>query len=327
VSTGGAKGESDVAGTVIITGANSGIGRAAAFRFAREGWSVVMACRSPDQARSVRDAIARDSGSDRVSVMELDMASQRSIRSFAAAIRQDRESLDVLIHNAAYFNHGERYRLGPDGIEIAFGTNVVGPYLLTRLMVDLLGRSDDPRILHAGSNIIKHFFDPKLQLDFDIISGPPDGASPPSVYVRYRQSKMALLMLTFVLARRLASAGIAVNCLQINGARMSRETVARVTWPYRVVARVQNLFFPPPTFMADHYFTITTSDGFSGVTGRSINQRLETMAPASNEGAGFREQLRNALGSRTYPAYADDRDVQEEVLRLCEMLTAEDRAP
>jgi NAD(P)-dependent dehydrogenase (short-subunit alcohol dehydrogenase family) len=307
--------------TVVITGANSGIGKSAALRFATEGWAVVMACRSPERAAAARAEIIRESGSDRVTLMPVDMSSQDSIRRFADAFRQSRSRLDVLIHNAAYFNHGEAYRLGPDGTEITFATNVAGPFLLTRLLLDGLRESDDPRILHAGSNIVNHYFDPRKQLDFSALHGVPSGHKEPAVYERYRQSKMALLMLTLVMARELESDGIAVNCLQINGARMSQETIARFTWRYRVVARVQNLFFPPTERLADAYFQITTADRFRGVTGQNINAKLELMVAASNEGVGVREQIRNVTGTGTYPVYAQDRAMQEAVRGLCESLT------
>lgn len=307
--------------TVVITGANSGIGKSAAVRFATEGWTVVMACRSPDRSAAAREEIVRESGSERVTLMSVDMSAQRSIRDFASACLENHSRLDVLIHNAAYFNHGEAYRLGPDGTEITFATNVVGPYLLTRLLLDGLRQSDDPRILHAGSNIVNHYFDPRKQLDFTTLHGVPSGRPEPAVYERYRQSKMALLMLTLLMARELETDGIAVNCLQINGARMSKETIARFTWRYRVVARVQNLFFPPPERLAEAYFQITTADRFRDVTGQNINAKLELMVAASNEGVGVREQIRNVTGTASYPIYARDRATQETVRSLCESLT------
>ncbi|WP_232726092.1 SDR family NAD(P)-dependent oxidoreductase [Bacillus sp. FJAT-42315] len=70
--------------------------------------------------------------------------------------------MDILIHNAAYLNHGEKeYKLSPEHIELSFATNTFGPFLMTRLLVDHLAKSSDPRILHACTTNIKHFFDPK----------------------------------------------------------------------------------------------------------------------------------------------------------------------
>lgn len=92
--------------------------------------------------------------------MELDVSSF-SFYKFCRSFQSQYDQLDILIHNAGYFNHGAPYRESADRIELTFATNVFGPFLMTHLLLDSLRQSDNPRILHAGSNIIKHFFDPK----------------------------------------------------------------------------------------------------------------------------------------------------------------------
>ena len=307
---------------IVVTGANSGIGKKAAHRLAGEGHTVVMACRSVERAEEARRAIVEETGNEQVDVMELDTSSVDSIRSFAGRFRERYPRLDTLIHNAAYFNHGEAYRLGPDGTEITFATNVVGPYLLTRLLLESLKASADPRVLNAGSNIIKHFFDPKMQLDFGTLRGLPVGVEEPSVYRRYCRSKMALLMLTFALARELESDGIAVNYLHINGARMSKQTIAKFSLKFRVIARVQNLFLRSVAYMANNYVELAAGERFRGVTGVCFNDRLEAMAPGNSETARGLDQLRFGLGRGHYPWRADDRGLQERVRSICEELSA-----
>jgi NAD(P)-dependent dehydrogenase (short-subunit alcohol dehydrogenase family) len=303
---------------VLITGANSGIGKAAAHRFAQAGWTVVMGCRDLDRSAPVQQEIVRKTGNPNVWLMALDMSSKASIHAFAAAFEAKHEKLDVLIHNAAYFNHGEAFRLTDDGLEITFATNVAGPHLLTALLEGSLKCSDDPRVLNAGSSIVKHFFSPRKALDLSTLKGVPGGAKAPKVYERYCQSKMALLMLTFVMARTHATEGIAVNCLQISGAKMSTETLRKFSLGYRIVAWIQNLFFPTTEFVADAYFQITTAERFRGVSGKYLNDRLEIMAPADNERVGLRQQMKHLTGGRHFPAYAEKTDVQAEVLAACE---------
>ncbi len=306
---------------VIITGANSGIGRAAAMQFARAGHTVIMACRSPQRAEPVRREIVDTTGNRAVSIMEVDMSSRDSVRAFASEFTARYPRLDVLIHNAAYLSHGDTWRVSPDGIEIAFATNVAGPFLLTHLLLDWLQRSEDARILHAGSNIIKHYFNPKTELDLTTLREEPVGQRPAPVYHRYRRSKIALLMLTFVMARKLEPLGVTVNCLEINGARMSPETLAKMTLPYRIIGRIQNIFFRPPEYMANSYVQITTADRFRGVTGHNFNDKQEPMKPGSSDGTPLKQQLNNVFGTTHYPDFADNSELQETVWTACQEST------
>lgn len=307
--------------TVIITGANSGIGKAAARKFAEEGHTVIMACRNLKKSLPARDEVVKVSAGGRVVLEELDMSSFNSIRSFCATMKNDYKQLDTLIHNAAYFNHGEGYRLSPDGIELTFATNLFGPFLMTRLLKDMLAASDDPGILHAGSNIIKHFFNPAVEIPFDNLQGEYRQTRPHSVYVNYRNSKMALLMLTFRMAEKFNKDGIRVNSLQINGARMSKETLGKFKPKWRFIARVQNLFFRSPEFIANRYYEICTSDKFRDVTGKQFNHRLEIMQPAL-ENRGFLTDVKQAVGASVYPAYAHRKDVADHLWELCEEWTS-----
>ena len=91
--------------TIIITGANSGIGKAAAIQLARLGATVIMACRSAQRGAQALQDVNQASGSDKVELMLVNLASQASVRQFAAEFKQRHVHLDVLIHNAANFDH------------------------------------------------------------------------------------------------------------------------------------------------------------------------------------------------------------------------------
>jgi NAD(P)-dependent dehydrogenase (short-subunit alcohol dehydrogenase family) len=307
--------------TILITGANSGIGRDAAAMFAERGDTVIMACRSIERSEPVRDAIRNASGNPDVDLLSLDMSSLSSVRDFAARIRSAYPVIDGLINNAAYVEHGSPYRLSPDGIEMTIATNAVAPWLLTKLLRGPLSRSSNPRVLNAGSNIIKHFFDPGLSIDFSNLRGEEPDRKGYSVYGSYRDSKLALLMLTFHLAEEMKADGICVNMLQINGARMSPETIRKFTPRYRMAAHVQNLFFRPASFMAARYVEIITSPRFADVTGKLINHKLEIMQPGA-EKPGLADQFRQLAGAGYYPPSAHDRDAATRVLEFCEKVTA-----
>lgn len=220
------------------------------------------------------------SNNHRVDLMELDVSSFHSIHNFCSAFKQKYDKLDILIHNAAYFNHGEKYQLSSDHIELTFATNTFGPFLMTWLLQDHLKKSSDPRVLNASSSIIKHFFDPKRKIDFDLITGDLEDVPSFSVYKMYAQSKMALLILTFKMAEEFRNDGIKVNALQINGARMSKETLKKFKPGWRMIARIQNLYFPSPEVIANHYFEICTSEKFKNTTGRLFYNKLEEVQPA-----------------------------------------------
>ncbi|MEK8126617.1 SDR family NAD(P)-dependent oxidoreductase [Paenibacillus filicis] len=291
--------------TVIITGANSGIGKAAALKFATEGHHVIMACRNLEISRVAQQAIIRASNNPNVDLLQVDMSSFASIRAFCAAYEAKYPRLDILIHNAAYLNHGEKeYKLSPEGIELTFATNTFGPLLMTRLLTERLAASQDPRVLHACTTNIKHFFDPKRQIEFDNLRGEYSGSRPYSTYKMYGDSKMALLMLSFKLADELKDRGINVNALQINRVRLSKETIQKMSPAWRMLARAQNLINPPSSGMADTYYYLVTSDELKQVTGQLFNHKREMMQVAATE-QGF-AQLTNILGSTAYPRHASD---------------------
>jgi NAD(P)-dependent dehydrogenase (short-subunit alcohol dehydrogenase family) len=301
---------------VVITGANSGIGKETALMFAQNDFKVVMACRNIHKSQKVQEEIIKISGNNDIQLMTLDMSSFESIKEFSEKFKKEYAKLDILINNAAYFEHGAKYKLSENNIEVTFATNVVGPFLLTKLLLDSLKKSNDPRVLNASSNIIKHFFSPKKQIDFENLQGIKDKDYKHSVYNTYRNSKIALLMLTFRMAKEYKESGVKFFSLQINGARMSKDTLKKFKMPWRLVAHIQNIFFPHPSYMANNYFEICTSEKFKNFTGIHFNDKLEVMKVAAENPA-----LKDILGTSVYPAYADRKDEQEAMMRLCEELT------
>ncbi|WP_019415307.1 SDR family NAD(P)-dependent oxidoreductase [Paenisporosarcina sp. TG20] len=304
---------------VIITGANSGIGKAATLKFATEGYHVVMACRNLEISQSVQKEITTISNNSKVDLMELDVSSFDSIRVFCAAFKAKYPRLDILIHNAAYLNHGEKeYKLSPEHIELTFATNTFGPFLMTRLLADHLEKSQDPRILNACTTNIKHFFDPKRKIDFDNLRGEFRETRPYNYYKMYGDSKMALLMNTFKMAEEYKNKGININALQINRVKLSKETINKMRSFWKVLAWAQNWTNPLPSGMADTYFYICTSDEFKNVSGRLINHKREIVQPSLNE-KGI-TQLENIIGSGSFPSYATDPQNVEKIWGISTVL-------
>ncbi|MFC5601706.1 SDR family NAD(P)-dependent oxidoreductase [Sporosarcina koreensis] len=308
---------------IIITGANSGIGKAATLKFATEGCHVIMACRNMETSSTVQKDIIELTKNMNVDLMQLDVSSFESIRSFCSDFTSKYPRLDILIHNAAYLNHGEKeYKLSPEHIELSFATNTFGPFLMSRLLADHLAKSTDPRILNACTTNIKNFFDPKREIEFDNLRGELRGSRPYSTYKMYGDSKMALLMLTFKMAEEFKDLGIKVNAIQINRVKLSKETIQKMHSVWKVFAHLQNLTNPLPARMADNYFHICTSEEFKDVTGQLINHELKIVKPSITE-KGF-TQLKNIFGSSSYPQYAINPQNVEQIWKLSNSLTESD---
>ena len=115
--------------------------------------------------------------------------------------------------------------------------------------------------------------------------------------------------------------GIKVNALQINGAKMSKRTLQKFKPSWRTIAKIQNIFFPPASYMANNYFQICTSNEFQNVTGKLFNDKLQIMQVSPSENLGFIQSVKQLFGSKYYPIYAHKQEVSERLWNLCNDLT------
>ncbi|KAI8062420.1 hypothetical protein BC940DRAFT_322233 [Gongronella butleri] len=136
--------------TVVITGANTGIGRACAREMARRGCSIVLACRSEEKTQPVVDEIKATTGNDNVTFMRLDLMSLASVKSFADEFKSKHTQLHILINNAGIM--GTDFGLSTDGIEQQFATNHVAHMYLTLLLLPLLEATAPSRIVNVSSD-------------------------------------------------------------------------------------------------------------------------------------------------------------------------------
>ncbi len=306
---------------VIITGANSGIGRAAAIKFGREGYKVVMACRNIEKSRKVQQELIKLTKNKEIDLLELDVASFKSIQDFCFEFKKRYKRLDILIHNAGYFRHGEKnYQLSCDNIELSFATNAFGPLLMTDLLTDMMKESGDARVLNACTTNIRHFFDPKRKIDLDNMQGELMDSRPYNSYKMYGDSKMALLMLTFKMAEEFKKYGIKVNAVQIPAIKLSKETMSKFKSVWKIAALVQNIFSASQEVMADTYFHICTSEEFKDITGKLINDKREVMQ-VSHYDRGSTQELKQLFDKTVYPAYADNKDNIEQIWETAVRLT------
>ncbi len=185
----------------LITGTTHGIGRVTSRELARAGKAVVMLCRDVPAASEVRDEVMRHAARASVDVVHCDLASFASVREAAARVRRDYPPLGLLINNAGIVS--TRRRSSVDGFELTFATNHLGPFLLTALLSDHLDRG--ARIVMVASRI--HY---RGHLDLAAVTRPHRRYRATAAYA---QSKLANVLHTFALARRMAGTDISVNCL------------------------------------------------------------------------------------------------------------------
>ncbi|XP_017846266.1 retinol dehydrogenase 12-like [Drosophila busckii] len=187
---------------VIVTGSNTGIGKETARELARRGATVYMACRDEQRAEQARQEIIKDTKNENVRFLELDLASLDSVRKCVAVFKLQQDRLHILINNAG-LGLGPR-RLTKDGFEMQLGVNHMGPFLLTMLLVDLLKKSAPSRVVNVSSRV--HAYG-KLKVD-DLNSEKSYNETG-----AYNQSKLANILFTRELAKRLEGTGVTVNAL------------------------------------------------------------------------------------------------------------------
>ena len=234
--------------TIIITGGNSGIGKAAAIQLARLGASVVLACRSKERGEQAAQDVRRAANTFDVELMQVDMSSQKSIRQFALEFNQRYSQLDVLIHNAANFDHSQKKpSFTPEGLETVFATNHLGPFLLTYLLLDMLRASAPSRIITVASKGLISY--PFLDIEFDNLYGERKF----NLQHAYYHSKQAQVMFTFDLAERLRGTGVSVHCVRVGNVAISDERLSHLpVWMLKMY-ELKRKFSMKPEKMAETY--------------------------------------------------------------------------
>jgi NAD(P)-dependent dehydrogenase (short-subunit alcohol dehydrogenase family) len=252
----------------VITGTTHGIGRVTSRELARAGYTVVMLCRDYDAAMLERQAILTQVPAAAVHIVRCDLASLRSVREAAQAVRGEFDRIALLINNAGIVS--TLRRKSADGFELTFATNHLGPFLLTRLLLDRMAA--DGRIVTVASRV--HY---QGKLDLARIADPKARYDSRAAYA---QSKLANVLHAFALARRLAATGITVNCLHPG-------VVATNLLPRWL--RLIKPLISPVIFDAERGARTTLylalSNEVAGVSGRYFdeNQAVQPAAAAAND--------------------------------------------
>ena len=258
--------------TALVTGANSGLGKAVAMALAARGARVLMLCRSAERGAAARDEIITATGNEQLELLVCDLASQADIRATAAEVRQRVGGLHVLVNNAgsAFAERG----LTADGIERTLAVDHLGPFLLTNLLLDLLKAAAQAdggaRIVNVGTKI-------DTAMDFSDLNWEH---RPYRMMAVYGQAKLGNIHFTRELARRLAGTGVTVNCV-FPGVFLSNlgGTDGAQNWALKLFAKTFGWALPKPERAAERVLYLLTSDDVADLSGEYFGGRKPITAP------------------------------------------------
>jgi retinol dehydrogenase 14 len=246
----------------IVTGANNGIGRATALGLARLEATVVMVCRNAARGKAAQAFIQAESENPNIELMLADLSSQSAIRDLASRFRQSHDRLHILVNHAGV--NVKQLTRTVDGLELNFAVNHLAYFMLTHLLLDVLQASAPARIVNvasAGESMGK--------INFDDLMGERRYSS----LAAYAQSKLANVLFTCELARRLAGTGVTVNCCHPGITRTkithgASGVAAVLGWVGRRIGQ-------SPQKGAETVLYLASSPEVEGVTGRHFENRRE----------------------------------------------------
>ena len=267
--------------TCLITGATSGIGKAAALALAKKNYGLILIGRNKEKTARVCEEIRRISQNENVSSYVCDLSVLRDVRGLTARIREDYERIDVLINNAgARFL---RHQLTKEGMEMTLATNHLGHYVLTLSLIDRMKGSEQARIInvssgahYAGTGVIENILFAK---DYD-------GRK------QYANSKLANVLFTYALADRLKGRGIGVNAVDPGGVatNFARNNGLRHWLSHRIYYWSKRQLLTPAQG-AETVVYLASSEDVEGVTGKYFTNKEEKKSSVISYDKAIQEKL------------------------------------
>ena len=271
--------------TIIVTGANSGIGKEAALQLAQAGNQILMLSRDSEKSRIAQQEIISATGNQNVMLITVDLAEPSSIRQAVAEIQEKYPKIDVLVNNAGLYKvkRGEN----STGIEMSFAVNYLATFMLCQLLIDNLAASGNGRIVNVVSDMYK-----SGKINFDDLmleNGYKTGAA-------YANTKYAAVLYSAELAQRLKEKGITVNTLHpgMLGTDVFRE------YP-KFLSKVMNILLEKPEKGGERIVYLATDAAVANTTGKYFYK----------------------LDERDVEIFADEKEITERLWKLSEeMITA-----
>jgi NAD(P)-dependent dehydrogenase (short-subunit alcohol dehydrogenase family) len=258
----------------LVTGASSGIGKATALGLVKMGATVVIVCRDPARGEAALSEIRQKSGNSSVDLLIADLSSQEAIRRLVNEYKSKYRHLHVLINNAGVY-YTKRH-VTVDGLEAMFAVNYLARFLLTNLLLDIIQSSTPARIINVAGA-----YHAKGEIDFDDLQGEKnfDGQR------ANHQSKLADVLFTYELARRLERTGVTVNCL--HPGMVATDLIDKdQDFPrfYKYLYKLSRPLMKSPSRGAETSLYLASSPEVEGVTGQYfVNKKISPSSPESHD--------------------------------------------
>lgn len=253
--------------TAVVTGANSGIGKIVSQELACRGARVILACRSRERGQRALAEIQAASKDACLLLGDVDLSSMASIRSFARWLLQECPEIHLLVNNAAVC--GIPRTLTPEGLDLTFATNYVGPFLLTNLLQGALQRAGSARVINVTSSWQTHGY-------FD--EGHLTGAGGPLTFNQnYFCSKLLLTSITGEFARRLQGTGVTVN--SVEPGYVYTEIMKLLPWYYRFFFWLSSFFIKDPIQGANPVLYLSLAKELDDISGKYFSSSCVITSP------------------------------------------------
>jgi len=262
----------------MITGANSGIGKATAKALAKMNATVVMVCRNRERGELAQKEIIEETGNNNIDLLLCDLSSQEQIRNLASEFTNKYSVLHVLINNAGIMLKNRK--LSVDGFEMNFAVHVLAPFLLTNLLLDILKKSAPSRIINIASAAHK-----RAKIDFNDLQSENKKYR---LFKIYGSSKLAELLFTYELSRRLEGSGVTANAVHpgVVNTNLGRDQSKFSQWFARK-------FFRSPEKGAETSIYLASSPEVEGVTGKYFIDKQPKQSSEESYNEDYAKKLWN----------------------------------
>ena len=261
--------------TIIVTGSNSGIGKEAALNLVQSGHRILMLCRDSEKSKQAQDELIAQTGNENVFLFPVDLSDPLSIRGVVEQIKSEYPKIDVLVNNAGLYK--VKRDETENGVEMSFAVNYLAPFMLSQMLLDNLETSGNGRIINVVSELYK-----SGSIDFDNLMLKTDY----KVGDAYANSKLATVLYTVELAKRMSEKGITVNALHPG----VLATSAFREYP-KLMVKFMNLFLEKPQKGGERIAYLAISDGVQDVSGKYFFKIEEQEIDISGQASDTTEKL------------------------------------
>ena len=260
----------------IITGANSGIGKATAIDLAKMNATIVMMCRSKERGEEAQKKIIELTGNKKVDLLLCDLSSQESIRKFVSEFKSKYQKLHILINNAGIML--SKRVISVDGFEMNFAVNYLASFLLTNLLLDVLKKSAPSRIINVSSAAHR-----MAKMDFDDLQSEKRKYR---LFKIYGTSKLALMLFSYELNRRLEGTSVTVNTLHpgVVNTNLGQDQSS-------FSRGFAKLFFKKPEKGAETSIYLASSQEVEGITGKYFIKKQQKQSSEESYNEDYAKRL------------------------------------